>query len=45
MFFVTERLRKRHPRAAVLTMVGLNSAYAVVVGHNYAVGARAGGVR
>jgi hypothetical protein len=45
MFLVSEHMRKRHPRAAVLTMLGLNSAYAIVVAHNYAVSARARGGR
>jgi hypothetical protein len=33
----TEKLWKRNRAAAVLTMIGLNTAYAVVVSHNYAV--------
>lgn len=36
-----ERLRRKHPAAAVLLMVGLNAAYATVVAHNYSVDARA----
>jgi len=34
---LTNRLSKRHPVAAVLLMVGVNSAYATIVAHNYAV--------
>jgi hypothetical protein len=30
-------LSKRHPKAAVLLMIGMNSAYAVIVAHNYSV--------
>lgn len=36
--FVAEKLWKRNPVAAVALMVGLNSAYAIVVAHNYKVG-------
>jgi hypothetical protein len=45
VYFVSERLWKRHKAAAVLTMIALNSTYGAVVAHNYAVeagGARAG---
>jgi hypothetical protein len=35
--FVTEKLWKRNPVAAVALMVGLNSAYAIIVAHNYQV--------
>lgn len=35
--YLIERLRKRHPVAAVLLMVGLNAGYAGVVAHNYSV--------
>jgi uncharacterized protein DUF5658 len=42
LIYVTERLRRQHPRAAVLMMIGLNSAYAVVVTRNYVTEARAG---
>jgi hypothetical protein len=35
IMYLTERLRKRHPVAAVLLMVGLNAGYAGVVAHNY----------
>ena len=41
IYFVSERLWKRHKTAAVLTMIGLNSSYGAVVAHNYAVEARA----
>ena len=41
---LTERLRKHHPQAAMLTLVGLNSAFGMIVAHNYAV-AGAGGKR
>jgi uncharacterized protein DUF5658 len=37
IIYLTERLRKRHPVAAVLLMVGLNAGYASVVAHNYSV--------
>ena len=39
---LTERLRKRHPLAAVVLMSALNSAHAAVVVHNYHVASRAG---
>jgi hypothetical protein len=42
LIYVSERLRRRHPRAAVLMMIGLNSAYAAVITHNYLTEARAG---
>ena len=42
LIYVSERLRRRHPRTAVLMMIGLNSAYAVVVARNYITEARAG---
>jgi hypothetical protein len=35
--FVTEKLWKQNPAAAVALMVGLNSAYAIIVAHNYRV--------
>jgi hypothetical protein len=41
MFLLTDRLRRQHPRTAVWTMIVLDSVYATVVAHNYAVGARA----
>ena len=34
---VASHLAKRHPKAAVLLMIGMNWAYAVIVAHNYAV--------
>jgi hypothetical protein len=43
IIYVTERLRKRHPVAAVFLMVGLNAGYASIVAHNYSVIGRAGG--
>jgi Domain of unknown function (DUF5658) len=37
IIFACERLRKeKHPAAAVVLMIGINSAYAIVVAHNYA---------
>jgi hypothetical protein len=37
IIFACERLRKeKHPAAAVILMIGINSAYAIVVAHNYA---------
>ena len=40
--FASERLRrKHHPAAAVMLMIGVNSAYAMIVAHNYAVANRA----
>jgi hypothetical protein len=41
IYFVSERLWKRHKTAAVLTMIALNSTYGAVVAHNYAIEARA----
>ena len=38
--YLTEHLRKRHPIAAVVLMVGFNAGYAGVVAHNYSVSAR-----
>ena len=38
--YASERLWKRNRAAAVLTMIGLNAAYGVVVAHNYGVAAR-----
>jgi Domain of unknown function (DUF5658) len=35
--FLSEKIRKRNPIAAVVMMVGMNSAYAMVVSHNYSV--------
>jgi hypothetical protein len=34
-FYVAEKIRKKHPRRAVLFMVGINAASALVVMHNY----------
>ena len=42
MIFVSEGVRKHHPRTALLTMFALNSAYAIIVAHNYVSEARAG---
>jgi uncharacterized protein DUF5658 len=41
MFVLTERLRRHHPRAALWTMIALDSGYAMVVANNYAVAAHA----
>jgi hypothetical protein len=42
IIFASERLRKtHHPVAAVMMMIGINSAYAMVVAHNYDVANRA----
>lgn len=41
IYFVSERLWKRHKAAAILTMIALNSSYGAVVAHNYAIEARA----
>jgi hypothetical protein len=41
---LTERLRKHHPAAAMLLMIGLDSAYAGVAAHNYGI-RTAGAVR
>ena len=35
----TERLRRHRPRTAMVLMIGLNSAMATIVAHNYAVAA------
>jgi hypothetical protein len=40
MIYASERLWKTNRKAAVLTMIGLNAAYGVVVAHNYGVAAR-----
>jgi uncharacterized protein DUF5658 len=42
MIFVSEGVRKHHPRTALLTMFALNSAYAIIVAHNYVSEARVG---
>jgi hypothetical protein len=34
---LSEKVRKHNPVAAVVMMVGMNSAYAMVVSHNYAI--------
>ena len=42
IIFASERLRKtHHPAAAVMLMIGINSAYAMIVAHNYALANRA----
>jgi len=41
IFWLTDRLRRQHPRAAVWTMILLDSAYVTVIANNYAVGGRA----
>ena len=33
--YVTERLRRRHPSAAIAVMIGVNAAYAAIVAGNY----------
>jgi Domain of unknown function (DUF5658) len=35
MIVVSERLRKRHPKVAVVLMAGINAAYTMVAIHNY----------
>jgi hypothetical protein len=40
MIYASERMWKKNRKAAVLTMIGLNAAYGVVVAHNYGVVAR-----
>lgn len=37
---ILERLRRTHPKPALFLLVGLNSASAVIVAHNYRAGAR-----
>lgn len=32
---LTEKMRRRHPKAALLTMIALNSSYCWIVAHNY----------
>jgi hypothetical protein len=34
----TERIRKRHPVAALLMMAGLNVGYGLIVAHNFSIG-------
>jgi hypothetical protein len=36
--FAAERIRKKHPKRAVIFMVAANAAMAAVVAHNYSVG-------
>jgi hypothetical protein len=38
----TERLRRNRPKTAMLLMIGLNSAMAAIVAHNYAIAAEPG---
>ena len=40
IILLSEKVRKRNPVVAVVMMVTLNSAYAMVVSHNYAVARR-----
>ena len=40
MIFASERLCKQNRVAAVVTMIGINSAYAMIASHNYAVAGR-----
>jgi hypothetical protein len=40
MIFASERLWKQNRVAAVVTMIGINSAYAMIAAHNYAVAGR-----
>jgi hypothetical protein len=40
IILLSEKLRKRNPVAAVVTMVALNSAYAMVVSRNFAIARR-----
>ena len=40
IIYLTERLRKRHPVAAVALMVSLNAGFASIVVHNYSVKGR-----
>jgi hypothetical protein len=42
LIYVSERLRRRHPRTVVLMMIALNSAYAAVVARNYITESRGG---
>ena len=41
VYYASERLWKRNKAAALVTMIGLNCAYASIVAHNYALEARA----
>jgi Domain of unknown function (DUF5658) len=40
IIYLTQKLRKRHPGAAIALMVALDSAYAVVVSRNYSIARR-----
>jgi hypothetical protein len=40
ILYLTERLRRHNRPAAFVTMVALNSAYATIVAHNYAISRR-----
>ena len=40
VILLSESVRKRHPLAAVVTMVSLNSAYAMIVSRNYSIARR-----
>ena len=42
VYFASERLWRRNKTAALVTMIALNSAYATIVAHNYAIEARTG---
>jgi hypothetical protein len=45
IYLVSERLWKRNKAAAIVTMIGLNSAYGALVARNYALEARAAAPR
>lgn len=40
IIYLTEKMRKRRRAAAIVTMIALDSAYTVVVAHNYAIAHR-----
>jgi uncharacterized protein DUF5658 len=40
IIYLTERVRKHNRRAAIVTMIALDSAYATIVAHNYAIAHR-----
>lgn len=42
---ITERVRKRNPKAALALMIGLNAAYALIASHNYRVASEMAGAR
>ena len=42
ILYLTERVRRRSPTAAIVMMTAFNSAYAVVVANNYRIGNRLG---